>query len=132
MPAIVSRRSPAGAPPELRRSPAGAPPEPRCPPTRHHRLSSRQRASRRWCLAAVVPSGCGQRGSGGRQSRASIPFSSMSRFMYFKESKQKFLSPNSFSTMAEITPTTSLVVGYHRRRRTVLCAITPTAEQLSK
>ena len=29
--------------------------------------------------------------------------------MYFRESKPKFLSPNSFSTMAEITPT-SLVV----------------------
>ena len=29
---------------------------------------------------------------------------------YFRESKPKFLSPNSYSTMAEITPTTSLVV----------------------
>ena len=28
----------------------------------------------------------------------------------FRESKPKFLSPNSFSTMAEITPTTGLVV----------------------
>ena len=43
-----------------------------------------------------------------QQSWATIPFSSMSRFMYFRESKPKFLSPNSFSTMAEITPTTSL------------------------
>ena len=34
----------------------------------------------------------------------------MSWFMYFRESKQKFLSPNSFSTMAEINPTMSLVV----------------------
>jgi hypothetical protein len=33
----------------------------------------------------------------------------MSRFnLDFRESKPKFLSPNSFSTMAEITPTTSL------------------------
>ena len=32
------------------------------------------------------------------------------KFMYFRESKPKFLSPDSFSTMAEITPTTSLVV----------------------
>ena len=29
---------------------------------------------------------------------------------YFRESKPKFLSPNSFSTMAEITPTKSFVV----------------------
>ncbi|CAL8350192.1 unnamed protein product [Arctogadus glacialis] len=42
---------------------------------------------------------------------ATIPFSSMSRFnLDFRESKPKFLSPNSFSTMADITPTTSLVV----------------------
>ena len=34
----------------------------------------------------------------------------MSQFMYFRESKTKFLTPNSFSTMAEITPTMSLVV----------------------
>ena len=35
----------------------------------------------------------------------------MSRFsLDFRESKRRFLSPNSFSTMAEITPTTSLVV----------------------
>jgi hypothetical protein len=30
--------------------------------------------------------------------------------MYFRESKPKFLSPDSFSNMAEITPTTSLIV----------------------
>jgi hypothetical protein len=30
--------------------------------------------------------------------------------MYFKEAKPKFLFPNSFSTMAEIIPTTSLIV----------------------
>ena len=40
---------------------------------------------------------------------ATIPISSMSRLnLYFRESKPKFLSPNSFSSMAEITPTTSL------------------------
>ena len=54
-----------------------------------------------WCH------GSGQQGSGGRQSWATIPFSSMSRYMYFRQSKPKFLSPNSFSTMAVITPTTS-------------------------
>ena len=38
-----------------------------------------------------------QRGSGWRQSRAPIPFSSMSRLnLDFRESKPKFLSPNSF------------------------------------
>ncbi|CAL8285213.1 unnamed protein product [Boreogadus saida] len=67
----------------------------------------------------VVPRGGGASAAGseapagdnrGQQSRATIPFSSMSRFMYFRESKPKFLSPNSISTMAEITPTTSLVV----------------------
>ena len=51
-----------------------------------------------------------QRGSGRRQSGATIPFSSMSRFNLDRESKPKFLSPNYFSTMAEITPTTSVVV----------------------
>ncbi|CAL8354677.1 unnamed protein product [Boreogadus saida] len=35
------------------------PPEPRCPLTRHHRLGGGQRASRRWCHAAVVPHGGG-------------------------------------------------------------------------
>ena len=49
------------------------------------------------------------------------PFSSMSRFyLDFSESKPKFLFPNSFSTIAEKTPTTSLVVEvvYKRRQRT--------------
>jgi hypothetical protein len=46
-----------------------------------------------------------------RSIQQSIPFSSMSWFMYFRESKPKFLSPNSISTMAEITPNYSLVVG---------------------
>ena len=58
---------------------------------------------RRRCPVAVVPR---QRGSGGRQSRATIPFSSMLRFMYFRESKPKFLSPNSFPnsrTVIQIT-----------------------------
>jgi hypothetical protein len=44
----------------------------------------------------------------------------MSRFnLDFRESEPKFLSPNSFSTMAEITPSTSLVVevGYQRLQR---------------
>ena len=41
----------------------------------------------------------------------------MSQFMYFSESKPKFLSPNSFSTMAQITPTVSLWK-YKRRQRT--------------
>ncbi|CAL8235780.1 unnamed protein product [Boreogadus saida] len=54
--------------------------------------------------------GGGKQGSSGIHSRPTIPFSSMSWFMYFRESKPKFLSPNSFSTMAEITPTKSLVV----------------------
>ena len=42
---------------------------------------------------------------------ATIPFSFPEvRFsLDFRESKPKFLSPNSFSTMAEITPTTSLM-----------------------
>ena len=71
--------------------------------------------------------------SGRRQSWATIPFSSMSRFMYFRESKPKFLSPNSFSTMSEVTPTTASLWKYQRWQRTkVLCAITPTAERLSK
>ncbi|CAL8250955.1 unnamed protein product [Boreogadus saida] len=53
----------------------------------------------------------------GRQS----PFSSMSRFnLDFRESKPKFLSPNSFSTMAEITPSTSLVVEHNTNSRTVI------------
>ena len=58
---------------------------------RHHRPAAHLPgggASRRWCLA-----------TGG-----------MSQFMYFRESKPKFLSPNSFSTMAEITPATCIVV----------------------
>ena len=41
---------------------------------------------------------------------AKIPFSSLSWFMFLRESKPKFLPPNSFSTLAEITPNTSLVV----------------------
>ena len=57
-------------------------------------------------LPAVVP----QRGSNGRHSPPAIPFSSMSWFMFLRESKPKFLPPNSFSTLAEITPNTSLVV----------------------
>ena len=53
----------------------------------------------------------------------------MSHFMYFRESKPKFLSPNSFSPMAEITPTTVLLWKYKRHQRTnVLCPITPTAK----
>ena len=49
--------------------------------------------SQRWCLGSE------------RRSRATIPFSSMSRFsLDLRESKPKFLSPNSFSFMAEITP----------------------------
>jgi hypothetical protein len=40
----------------------------------------------------------------------------MSWFMYFRETKPNFLSPNFFSTMAEITPTTSLVVEIPERR----------------
>ena len=67
----------------------------------------------------VISPPCGRQGSGGRQSRATIPFSS--RFMYFRESKPKFLSPISFSTMAEITPTTSLVVERRQRTRHVRC-----------
>ena len=59
------------------------PPEPCCPLPRHRRLGS------------------GQRGSGRGQSRATIPFPSMSRFMYFRDSKPKFLTPNSFSTMQQ-------------------------------
>ena len=45
----------------------------------------------------------------------------MSRFsLDFRESKPRFLSTNSFSTMAEITPTTSLYLlwKYQRRPRT--------------
>ena len=88
------------------------PSEPRCPLTRPHRLESGQRASRRWCLTAVVPRGGGQQAAGlwRETSRATIPFSSLSPFMYFRESKPKCLPPNSFSTIAEISPTTSLVV----------------------
>ena len=65
------------------------------------------------CLEVAQGGGGGalrQRGSGGRQSRSTIPFSSTSRFMSFRESKPEFLSPSSFSTMAELTPTTSVVV----------------------
>ena len=54
-------------------------------------------AAGRWCLAAT----------GG-----------MSQFMYFSESKPKFLSPNSFSTMAQITPTTVSLWKYKTRQRT--------------
>ena len=58
---------------------------------------------------ALAP-GHRQQGSGGRLSRATIPFTSMSLFnLNLSESKPKFLSSNSFSTMAEITPTTILV-----------------------
>ena len=92
---------------------------------RHHRLGSGQRAAprhhrlgsglcrgttspRRWSSAAAT---LRQRGSSGRRSRATIPFSSMSQFMYFRESKPKFLFPQFLgSTMADITPTTSLIV----------------------
>ena len=57
---------------------------------------------------AVVPQ---QREAGlKREIFAVNNFSSMSWLMFLRESKPKFLSPNSFSTMAEITPTTSLVV----------------------
>ena len=64
-------------------------------------------ALRQWCLAAT----------GG-----------MTQFMYFSQSKPKFLSPNTFSTMAEITPTTVSLWKYKIRQITnVLCAITPTA-----
>ena len=43
--------------------------------------------------------------SGKSLHTATIPFSSMSWFnLDFRESKPKFLSPNYFSTMAEITP----------------------------
>ena len=42
-------------------------------------------------------------------SRSTIPSSSMSRFnMDFRESRPKIISPDYFSTMAEISPTTSL------------------------
>ena len=54
-------------------------------------------AAGRWCFAAT----------GG-----------MSQFMYFSESKPKFLSPNSFSTMAQITPTTVSLWKYKTRQRT--------------
>ena len=71
------------------------PPEPRCPLPRDHR---------------------------GGQSRATIPFSSMSRFMFFRESKPKLISPNSFSTMAEITPTIHhVVIGRVVPRRRARC-----------
>ena len=54
-------------------------------------------AAGRWCLAAT----------GG-----------MTQFMYFSQSKPKFLSPNSFSTMAQITPTTVSLWKYKTRQRT--------------
>ena len=56
---------------------------------KHHRPASICRllpAAGWWCFVAVVPRG-GQQGSGGRQLRATIPFSSMSQFIYFRESK---------------------------------------------
>ena len=73
----------------------------------------------------------------------------MSRFNLDRESKPKFLSPNYFSTMAEITPTTSVVVELPETSENptkaslftkwelyanltlccVLCAITLTAER---
>ena len=57
----------------------------------------------------------------GLRRETTIPFSSMSWFnLNFRESKPKCFSPNSFSTMAEISPTMSLVVevGYQRCQRT--------------
>ena len=62
--------------------------------------------------------------TGGRQSCATIPFSSMSWFtLDFTESKPKFLSANSSSTMAEINPTTSLYLlwKYQRIRDRTQC-----------
>ena len=79
------------------------PPEPRCRGTTASETVSVPRgggASRRWCLTAVVPRGGGASrwwGSGGRQSRATIPFSSMLWFSLLSNVS----SPNSFSTMAE-------------------------------
>ena len=80
----------------------------------------------RYCWLWISPAGASlpafegplprQRGSSGRQSRATIPFSSM--FMYFRESKPKFHSPNSFSAMAEITLTTVLWWKYQRLHKT--------------
>jgi hypothetical protein len=46
---------------------------------------------------------------------------SMSQFMYRRESKPKLFSPNSYSTMAEITPTTVSLWKYKRRQYTEKC-----------
>ena len=92
--------------------------EPRCPLPRHRLLGSGQRATGsgqrawRWCLAAVVLRGGGQRAAGLQRETitGNNPFSSMWWFIYFRETKPKLFFPNSFSTMAETTPTASLVV----------------------
>ena len=80
LPAIISRQSTAARCPTPRgtnatRHQRHETPTPRgTNATRHHRHAAGCPLPRRWCLVS------GQRGSGGRQSRATIPFSSMSRF----------------------------------------------------
>ena len=74
------------------------------------------------CVSCVSSGGGGAPPVAGELLRrslhtAKIPFSSMSRFnLDFRESKPKFLSPNSFSTIAEITPTTSLYLLWKYQR----------------
>ena len=77
--------------------PAAEGPPPRRCPLQEAVVPKRYPLQKRWSL------GSGKRGSRGRHSRSTIPFTSISWFMYFRESKPKFLSPNSFSTIAEIT-----------------------------
>ena len=50
-------------------------------------------------------------------SRSTIPFSSMSRFMEFRESRPKFLFTQLISTLAKISPTTSLYLLWKYQRR---------------
>ena len=70
-------------------------------------------ASRRRCLVAVVPGGGGQRAAGLQWETiaANNPFLLHVVVHVLQGVKAKVpFPPNSFSTMAEITPTTSLVV----------------------
>ena len=71
-------------------------------------------------LAGVreLSSGGRRRSSGGSPHTAIIPFSSMSRFI-LQGVKAKVGTPNSFSTMAEITTTKSLYLLWKYQKRRV-------------
>jgi hypothetical protein len=77
-------------------------PEPRCPLLRDNRLGSGAAVSGlRAAVSGQRAAVSGQRAAG--SAEAVVP---------------NFLSPNSFSTKAEITPTTVLLWKYQRRQKT--------------